>query len=291
MILDIQQAIDWIEGHLEDDLSLEAVSETIRYSPSHVSRKFHQYTGSTLRNYIQLRRLTKAAILLRDQQIRILDVAIRFGYQSQEAFTRAFQQTFGITPGEYIRTKRMIPYVFKKDVLFPHNLSKEGDIIVVQDTDIRIKLETTPAHKFVYLAQDGVDNYMDFWAEQERQGKDCDHLHGVLASMPGIFPEGYGAFTEHGYLFGKDCPLDYEVDPSFGFQETILPEQQYLRFEHPGFTEAEFGEALNQVRRIALEAFDFELNGYELDRSFVRAFEHSGMDLCYYFIRIPLRSK
>jgi len=64
-----------------------------------------------------------------------------------------------------------------------------------------------------------------------------------------------------------------------------------LVFEHPGFKEAEFGDALNQVRRIALKEFDFQLKGYEIDNSFVSAYEHSGMDICYYFIRIPLKSE
>ena len=128
-------------------------------------------------------------------------------------------------------------------------------------------------------------------AVDREEGMDCDHLHGVLASIPGIYPEGYGAFTESGYLFGKDAALDYAIDPSYGFSEKIMPAQSYLRFEHPGFTEAEFGSALQQVRRIALEEFDFDMNGYELDQSFVKAFEHSGMELCNYYIRIPLKSK
>lgn len=291
MKLDIQKAINWIEGHLEDEISLQDISEQIRYSPSHTSRSFKSYTGSTLRNYIQLRRLTRAAITLRDKQIRIIDVAFQYGFQSQEAFTRSFQQVFGITPGQYVKTKRMIPYVFKKDVLFPDNLSDKGEIIVVRDEEIRVTFETMKEHKFVYLEQDGVDNYMDFWRTKEEQGLDCDKLHGVLASIPGVFTEGYGGFTKDGYLFGTDCEVDYKVEPSYGFNEKILPETTYIKFEHPGFTEAEFETALRQVRRVALEKFDVDIKDLEVDSSFVNAYEHSGMELCYYFIRIPLKSK
>lgn len=291
MKLDIQQAINWIEGHLEDEISLQDISNQIRYSPSHTSRSFKSYTGSTLRNYIQLRRLTKAAIALRDKQIRIIDVAFQYGFQSQEAFTRSFQQVFGITPGTYVKTKRMIPYVFKKDVLFPDKLSDKGEVIVIRDEEIKVTFETMDEHKFVYLTQSGVDNYMDFWREKEDQGADCDKLHGVLASIPGVFPEGYGGFTQDGYLFGTDCATDYNIDSAYGFEEIILPKTTYIRFEHPGFTEAEFEAALRQVRRVALDKFDVDISGYETDDSFVKAFEHSGMELCYYFIRIPLKSK
>lgn len=292
MKLDIQKAINWLEGHLEEDITLDEISQYILYSRSHTSRKFKQYTGSTLRSYIQLRRLTQAATLLRDHQIRILDVAIRFGYQSQEAFTRAFKEAFGITPGEYVQTKRMVPYVFKKDVLFPEYIHQKGEVIMVQDNEIKIRFETVPEHKFIYLKRPNVHNYMDFWAlVDEEDGNDCDQLHGLLASIPGRYKEGYGAFTEDGYLFGKDSSVDYQVDATYGFEETIIPAQTNLVFEHPGFTEAEFEMALRQVRRIALEEFNVDIDGYELDQSFVKAYEHSGMELCYYFIRIPLKSK
>jgi AraC-like DNA-binding protein len=289
MKLEIQEAINWIEGNLEDGITLDKISKFIGYSKFHTSRKFKQYTGSTLRSYITLRKLSLAAKELRDKNVRIIDIAMKYGYESQEAFTKSFQHAFGINPGEYVKTKRAIPYVFKKDVLFPDHLKKEGEIIMVKDQEIKITLEETKAHKFVYLERDGVDNYMSFWEEEEKSGKDCDLLHGVLASIPGIFSEGYGAFTKNGYIFGKDAPLEYEIDPKYGFKEIIIPTQKYLRFEHPGFQEAAFGEALQQVRRIALEEFDFEMKGYQIDDSFVEAYEHSGMEICFYFIRVPLK--
>jgi AraC-like DNA-binding protein len=291
MKVSIQEAINWIDGNLEDEITLEKISRYIGYSEYHTSRKFKEYTGSTLRRYIMLRRLSTAAKEIRDKNVRIIDIAIKYGFSSQEAFTKSFRQTFHITPGEYQKTKMAIPYILKKDVLFPDNLSKEGELIMVKDSEIKIRLEEVGAHKFIYLEKDGVDNYMSFWEAMELDGYDCDMLHGVLASIEGIYPEGYGAFTNKGYIFGTDAPLDYTIDPKYKFKETIIPAKKYLVFEHPGFKEAEFGNALNQVRRIALKEFDFELKGYKIDTSFVSAYEHSGMDICYYFIRIPLKSE
>jgi AraC-like DNA-binding protein len=289
MKIDIQKAINWIEGNLEDEITLQEISDFIAYSPFHTSRLFKKYTKSKLRNYIRLRKLTKAAIELRDQNVRIIDIAVKYGYQSQEAFTRSFKNVFDITPFEYRKTKKMIPYIFKKDVLFPENLSEKGDVIMVKDEAIKVKLEVQKKHKFIYLEKDGVDNYIDFWEQQELEGKDCNLLHGLLASIPGTFNEGYGAFTEKGYIFGKDAPVDYEVDQKYGFKERIIDQKPYLVFSHPGFTESQFGEALNQVRRIALTEYDFDMDRYEIDNRFVKAYEHSGMEICYYFIRIPLK--
>jgi AraC-like DNA-binding protein len=288
MKIEIQEAINWIDGNLEDNITLKKISNYIGYSEFHTSRKFKEYTGSTLRNYITLRRLSLAAKELRDKNVRIIDIAFKYGFNSQEAFTKSFFNAFKINPGEYVKTKRAIPLVFKKDVLYPENLNIKGEIVMVKDQEIKITLEEVKEHKFIYLERKGVDNYIDFWTEEEKDGKDCNLLHGILASIPGVFEEGYGAFTKQGYIFGKDADINYQIDPKYNFKERIIPTKKYLRFEHPGFLDAEFGEVLNQVRRISLKEFDFELKGYKIDASFVQAYEHSGMEICYYFIRIPL---
>ena len=288
--INIQAAIQWIEGNLEDNPGLKEISHFIGYSKFHTSRQFKAYTGSTLKRYIMLRKLTRAARDIRDKNVRLIDVALNYGFQSQEAFTRSFKEAFGINPGEYQANNKPIPYFLKKDVLFPENLKKEGDIMMVRDEEIKVRLEEIKEHKLVYIRRQGVDNYMDFWELVDQEdGMDCDHLHGVFSSIPGKYPEGFGAFTNDGYLFGTDCDVNYDVS-EYPFEEKIIPTQKYLIFEHPGFSEAEFGEALKQVRSVALEKFDFELNGYKLDQSFVKAYEHSGMELCYYFIRIPLKT-
>ena len=200
-------------------ITLKKISSFIGYSEFHTSRKFKQYTGSTLRRYIMLRRLSSAAKEIRDHNVRLIDVAIKYGFSSQEAFTKSFKQAFDITPGEYQRTKKAIPYILKKDVLFPNHLREKGDVIMVKDSEIRIRLEEVAAHKFVYLEKEGVDNYISFWEEMEKEGHDCDLLHGVLASIEGVYPEGYGAFTNKGYIFGTDAPLDYRIDPKYKFKE------------------------------------------------------------------------
>ena len=211
--------------------------------------------------------------------------------ESKEAVSKAFYDAFGINPGKYRKSKQPIPLVFKKDVLFPDNLRKEGDIIKVNNKEILVKLVEVPAHKLFYIKREGVSNYIDFWnLVDAEEGMDCDYLHGVLASIKGLYSEGFGAFTEDGYLFGKDAPLTYELEGDYPFEEVVIPAQKYLQFEHPGFTEAEFEVALKQVRQLALHDFDYRLEGYEIDHSFVKAYEHSGMELCFYFIRIPIKS-
>jgi len=285
--LTVQKAIDWIDGNLSE-ASLAEISKYIGYSEFHTSRQFKKYTDSTLRKYIMLRRLSKAAKELKSKNIRIIDCAINNGFSSQQAFTKSFHNAFGINPGEYQQSVRPIPLLLKKDILYPHHIKETGAIFMVKDEEIKMKVVEVPEHKFHYFEAEGVDNYIDFWEKLDKEGKDCDYIHGMFASVEHIYKEGYGGFTDTGYIFGKDTPLDVELNID-GIKSTIIPKQTCLVFEHPGFTEAEFHDALTQVRRVALEKFDFSVNNYDVDKSFVNAYEHSGMELCVYFIRIVLK--
>lgn len=94
----IQEMIDWIEAHLFEDFLLLRLSEKMGYSPYYCSLKFRHYTGVSIKSYRTLRKLYVASLSLIDSQKRILDIAIEHGYSSQEAFTRAFKDVFGVTP-------------------------------------------------------------------------------------------------------------------------------------------------------------------------------------------------
>ncbi len=91
MKLNIQDVINWIDGNLEDEVTLKKISAYIGYSEFHTSRKFKEYTGSTLRRYLILRRLSNAAKEIRDKNVRLIDIAFKYGYNSQEAFTKGFK--------------------------------------------------------------------------------------------------------------------------------------------------------------------------------------------------------
>lgn len=85
----IQRMIDWIEEHLTDNPTLLQMSEEIGYSPYYVSTRFHEIVGMTVKNYVAGRRLAKATLEIRDTKERILDIAMKYGFSSQEALTRA----------------------------------------------------------------------------------------------------------------------------------------------------------------------------------------------------------
>ncbi|MBD8837668.1 effector binding domain-containing protein [Paenibacillus sp. CFBP 13594] len=96
----IQLAIEYLEQHLQDDFNIRGTSAAANFSAFHFQRLFQAITGFTVLEYVRRRRLTEAAGMLRGTSEGILDIAMSFGYQSQEAFTRAFSTYFGMTPAK-----------------------------------------------------------------------------------------------------------------------------------------------------------------------------------------------
>ena len=98
---EIQAALAFIEGNLCEDLSLESVAKSVGLSKFYFHRTFQKETGVPLYAYIKRRRLAGAAALLLTTGMPILDIAVAFQFESQEAFTRAFKSSYQVPPGRY----------------------------------------------------------------------------------------------------------------------------------------------------------------------------------------------
>jgi AraC family transcriptional regulator len=97
----ILRAVGYIENHLLEDMKLSDISSIAGFSQFHFMRLFKSLSGHTLNTYITRRKITQAAQLLLQSDMRIIDIAFLFGYNSQEAFTRAFKEVYNITPNAY----------------------------------------------------------------------------------------------------------------------------------------------------------------------------------------------
>lgn len=96
----LNSALRYIEEHLTDDIDFKEAARIACCSEYHFTRMFSFLAGVTLSEYIRRRRLTLAAFELLEGSSRILDVAVKYGYHSPDAFTRAFQSLHGMTPSD-----------------------------------------------------------------------------------------------------------------------------------------------------------------------------------------------
>lgn len=100
IIKSFNNTIDYLETVLDGKISEKKVTQLSGYSYAMFSRLFSILTETTLSEYLRSRRLTEAAIILRDTNEKIIDIAFKFGYESSDSFGTAFKNFHGFTPSE-----------------------------------------------------------------------------------------------------------------------------------------------------------------------------------------------
>ncbi|PKM93978.1 MAG: AraC family transcriptional regulator [Firmicutes bacterium HGW-Firmicutes-1] len=96
----MNEALGYIEENLTNDIDFKTVAKIAFCSEYHFQRMFSFLAGVTLAEYIRRRRLTLAAFELNKSNTKVIDVAIKYGYNSPDSFARAFQSLHGMTPSE-----------------------------------------------------------------------------------------------------------------------------------------------------------------------------------------------
>jgi AraC-like DNA-binding protein len=99
---------NYIESNIEKDIRPEDAAKAANYSLKQLNRIFSFAIGSTLGEYIRWRKLTQALFELKYSELPIIDLAFKYGYESQEAFTRAFKDAFSVNPGDYRKANREV---------------------------------------------------------------------------------------------------------------------------------------------------------------------------------------
>lgn len=124
----IQLAINYIEENLSENLKLNEIAKISGYSMFHFDRIFKYTVGDSVIEYVRKRRLTEVANILISSNIRIIDIAIEYGFNSQQAFTLAFKNLYGKTPGEYRKEKNNLVLLGQKRLTLDNIVHLQGGI-------------------------------------------------------------------------------------------------------------------------------------------------------------------
>jgi len=135
----IQKSIDYIERRLKDKIEIERAAQEAFMSCSNYYRMFFALTGYAVKEYIRLRRISCAVKDIKETDKTILDIALNYGFESNEAFTRAFKRITGFPPSAF--RKSNLNYIFERvnvlekyyDIQDPELLEKYPDIKVLKE--------------------------------------------------------------------------------------------------------------------------------------------------------------
>ena len=159
----VQRMQEYIEKHLESEISMGDLARASLYSPWYSYRIFNQMLGMTPAIYIRRLRLSKSALRLRDEKIKILDVALDAGYESVDGYQRAFKREFGCNPYQYSVSPSPI-YLFKPyGVKYRNN--RKDDAVMKEVKNVFIQLVEKPARKVIIKRGKKAKDYWNYCEE------------------------------------------------------------------------------------------------------------------------------
>lgn len=125
----IKKALNYIENNLQEDIDLSAIAKEAGYSLYHFHRIFKGIVGDSMKDYVRKRRFTEAAKELVYTNKSIVEIGIKYGYESREGFSRAFEKVYGRNPSEVRRDNLL--YFIREPInvdymMFQLKLTTEG---------------------------------------------------------------------------------------------------------------------------------------------------------------------
>jgi AraC-like DNA-binding protein len=257
----------YIEEHIHEHMTLLQLSKHIGYSPWYVDKLFLKFLSKTPMQYIKERRLTLAALKLRDEQPKIIDVALSFLFDSHEGFTRAFSKHFGISPYRYKKEYPPISLFLPFPISHQKKESK-GEDTMNQAAMLPIFIQVVERPKRKIIIKRGI-KAKHYFAYCEEVG--CD-IWGILTSVKEALYEPIGMWLpdklRHNhtstYVQGVEVPLDYNNKIPEGFEIITLEPQLYMIFQGPPYADEDFMEAIDSFNN-AIKDFNPILYGYAFD--------------------------
>ena len=229
----IQALVDQIENNLAEDINSVALAESFALSPWHFQRLFKSLVGDTLGGYIRGRRLTKAADLLLNSKLGIIDIAFEVGFNSHEAFTRSFKAYFSLSPKDF-RLHNPAILLNEKPLLtndlFHHieqEIQREPIITLQKEQTIVGYAEKIPSP---FIPNEGYcdllyDSWMKLFDQQSRI------KNKVSETYLGLSVSESGNFTEDSIQYIAGAPVTHLDNLTENMISYCFPKQLIALFE------------------------------------------------------------
>lgn len=232
MAVGIQRAIDYIEEHITDELDHSEIARQAMCSPYYFQKIFGILCGITVGEYIRSRRLTLAGNELTDPDTRVIDTALKYGYESPESFTRAFTRFHGITPSELRRTGGKLRAFsrFRVKIILKGGNSMDYKIISKESFTVLERIE-----QHTVAGEQNKNTIPDFWDRAKKDGTISTLLKYASDSslLLGIcYGSGHSDCEHFDYGIAVQCAPDTAAPE--GFRINTIPARRWVISECTG---------------------------------------------------------
>ena len=269
-VLAAQRMQAYIETHLKEPITLHDLALAAGYSPWHSARIFKQATGYAPFEFIRTLRLTRAAELLRENgDIRVIDVAFDFVFDSQEGFTRAFSRQFGLPPLRYRKSDPSDPlsgHSFLPPSAYEYYRRKQKGEMDMKDKPLTVFVQVVerPARKLILKRAKNASHYFDYCEEVGCEiWNELSQIKQALYEPIGMWlPDEFRPQGTSYYAQGVEVPETYDGEIPDGYELISLPPCKMMVFQGPSYEDAKFEDAIESLWEV-MAGYDPRLYGYE----------------------------
>ncbi len=283
----IQKAIDYIEEHITDDLNYNEIARQAMCSPYYFQKIFGILCGITVGEYIRNRRLSLAGNELAKTGAKVIDIALKYSYESPESFTRAFVRFHGVTPSE-VRHKSCKLKSFsrlKVQIILKGGNSMNYKIITKNAFSVLEKVE-----KHTVSGGQNLNTIPNFWDRSHKDGT-IKTLLDRASNRKFVFGICYGnSHTDSesfDYGIAVECAPD-TIAPE-GYRINEIPSRTWIVFECTGAMPDALQKLWHEICTEFFPVSDYQPT-YEMD---VEAYPDGDMTAENYksYIMIPVKNE
>lgn len=231
-ITGIQNAINYIEEHLTEEIDFDKAAAEAACSSFYFQRIFGILCDIPLGEYIRNRRLSLAGNELNASDAKVVDIALKYGYESPESFSRAFSKFHGITPSEAKKNGSKLKSFSRLSVKITFRGGSVMDYKIIEKESFEIieKVETQPIENEI-----NAKSIPDFWTRSHNDGTVKSLLENTI-DKTFIFGVCYGNNSDNAksfeYSIGAVC--DGKTIVPKGFRKSTIPARTWAIFECKG---------------------------------------------------------
>lgn len=258
----IQNAINYIEEHLTEKLDYNKIAKQAMCSPYYFQKIFGILCGITVGEYVRSRRLTLAGSELMKSNAKVIDIALKYGYESPESFTRAFTRFHGITPSEAKRTGGRLRSFsrFKVQIILKGGNSMNYTIVSKESFTVLEKVE-----QHMVANKQNQNTIPDFWDRVHKDGT-IETLLKYASDRSYIFGICYGSghtdCERFDYGIAVQCASD-TIAPE-GYRVNTIPARTWVVSECVGAMPDAIQQLWHEICSEFFPTSDYKLT-YEMD--------------------------